>query len=93
MIPHSYCYGNNIYDILHKSSHVQISVSEAAKLLLTNSTQELEEFASGRKWQQDMEGQFFVFAQEEKKEDLHFVRNPTLIQQALGYVRELEKIV
>ena len=71
----------------------QISVSEAAKLLLTNSAQELEEFASGRKWQQDMEGQFFVFAQEEKKEDLHFVRNPTLIQQALGYVRELEKIV
>ena len=82
-----------IYTNILTHDVIQISVSEAAKLLLTNSAQELEEFASGRKWQQDMEGQFFVFAQEEKKEDLHFVRNPMLIQQALGYVRELEKIV
>ena len=76
----------------HTHTH-KISVSEAAKLLLTNSDQELTDFAATRKWQQDMDGQFFVFAQEEKKEDLHFVRNCTLIQQALGYVRELEKIV
>lgn len=68
-------------------------MSEASKLLLTNSEKELAEFASRHGWQQDMDGQFFVFAQEEKKEDLHFVRNCTLIQQALGYVRELEKIV
>ena len=68
-------------------------MSEASKLLFTDSEKELAEFAGRRGWQQDMGGQFFIFAQEEKKEDLHFVRNCTLIQQALGYVRELEKIV
>ncbi len=53
----------------------------------------LLDYATKRGWQQDPSGQAFLFAKDETKEDLHFVRNSQLISQALGYARELEKIV
>ena len=63
------------------------------KTLMIDSPELLMAYATRRNWQQDSSGQFFVFARDETKEDLHFVRNSTLISQALGYARELEKIV
>ena len=62
-------------------------------MLLVSSEEELVDYATKRDWKQDQSGQFFVFRQEEKKEDLHFIRNSELVCQALGYARELEKIV
>ncbi len=70
-----------------------MSVKEAARILMMESDQELVEFAAQRKWDKDASGHFFVFSQEESKEDLHFIRNSLLICQGLGYARELEKIV
>lgn len=71
----------------------QISVNEASKMLLMDSPDQLAQFASQRKWLKDSMGEWFVFSQEEKKEDLHFIKNSLLITQGLGYARELEKIV
>lgn len=62
-------------------------------MLMTESPAMLIEYAARRGWQQDPSGQAFLFAKDETKEDLHFVRNNQLISQALGYARELEKIV
>ena len=72
---------------------VQVSVAEAAKMLLIESPPALVEYAAKRSWVYDPTNQFFVFTRDEKNEDLHFVRNTQLISQALGYARELEKIV
>lgn len=62
-------------------------------MLLIESQPKLVEYAANRNWTADPTNQFFVFARDDKKEDLHFVRNTKLISQALGYARELEKIV
>ena len=62
-------------------------------MLLIESPPALVEYAAKRNWVHDPTNQFFVFARDEKNEDLHFVRNTQLISQALGYARELEKIV
>ena len=70
-----------------------MSVAEAIKLLLMDSPEQLAQFASKRHWLRDTTGQWFIFSQEEKKEDTHFIRNNLLISQGLGYARELEKIV
>lgn len=70
-----------------------MSVGEAAKMLLVDSEQQLAQFAKQRNWNKDENGMWFVFSQEEKKEDRHFIKNDLLISQGLGYVRELEKIV
>lgn len=70
-----------------------MSVGEAAKILLTDSAEQLTQFAEQRKWLRDSSGQWFVFSQDEKKEDTHFIKNSLLISQGLGYARELEKIV
>ena len=74
-----------------EKAYTQLSVTEATKMLMCESPQELEAYVEERGWV--CEGEFFLFAQEEKKEELHFVRNSLLISQALGYARELEKIV
>ena len=74
-----------------EKAYTQLSVAEATKMLMCESPQELESYVEDRGWV--CEGEFFLFAQEEKKEELHFVRNSLLISQALGYARELEKIV
>ncbi len=58
-----------------------------------DSFEELQAFVTARGWQQSESKGAFVFGQEEKKEELHFVRNSVLICQSLGYARELEKIV
>ena len=68
-------------------------MDEAGKMLLMDSIEPLTQFASQRKWARDTNGEWFVFSQEEKKEDLHFIKNSLLISQELGYARELEKIV
>ena len=60
-------------------------------MLMCESPKELESYITERGWV--LQGEFFLFAQEERKEELHFVRNNVLISQALGYARELEKIV
>lgn len=70
-----------------------MSVSEAAKMLLMDSPDQLAGFADQRTWLMDPSGQWFRFSQQEKKEDLHFIKNNLLISQGLGYARELEKIV
>lgn len=62
-------------------------------MLLMESPDQLAQFSSQRKWLRDTTGEWFVFSQEMKKEELHFIRNSTLISQGLGYARELEKIV
>jgi len=74
-----------------EKAYTQISVTEAAKMLMCESPKELESYITERGWV--LQGEFFLFAQEERKEELHFVRNNVLISQALGYARELEKIV
>ena len=76
-----------------EKAYTQVSVSEVAKMLVIESTEELEGYVSARGWHLDPSREFFVFAQEAKKEDLHFVRNSMLICQSLSYARELEKIV
>lgn len=70
-----------------------MSVAEATKMLLMDSPEQLAQFSDRRHWLRDTTGQWFVFSQEQKKEDTHFVRNDLLISQGLGYARELEKIV
>lgn len=70
-----------------------MSVVEATKMLLMDSTEQLVQFSEQRGWRRDETGQWFVFSQEEKKEDTHFIKNDLLISQGLGYARELEKIV
>ena len=65
-------------------------VEEAARMLKVDSAQQ---FAQQRNWQRDPTGQHFIFSQEKKNEDLHFIKNSVLICQGLGYARELEKIV
>lgn len=70
-----------------------MSANEAGKMLLMESTEQLAEFAAGRKWEKDDTGEWFEFSQEQKQEDRHFIRNSLLIRQGLGYARELEKIV
>jgi hypothetical protein len=62
-------------------------------MLLMESPDQLTEFARRREWLVDSTGEWLVFSQEEKKEELHFIKNNTLISQGLGYARELEKIV
>lgn len=62
-------------------------------MLLMESADQLTQFASQRNWRTNPTGEWFVFSQEEKKEDLHFIKNSLLIRQELGYARELEKIV
>ena len=76
-----------------EKAYTQISVMEAAKMLMFESSEEFEGYVSARGWKLDERRGFFVFAQEEKKQELHFVRNSVLICQSLGYARELEKIV
>ena len=70
-----------------------MSVAEAIKMLLMDSPEQLTRFSSRRHWLRDATGQWFVFSQEDKKEDTHFIKNDLLISQGLGYARELEKIV
>ena len=70
-----------------------MSSSEAGKMLLMESSQQLSDFAAERKWVRDDSGEWFEFLQEKKKEDGHFIKNSLLIRQGLGYARELEKIV
>lgn len=62
-------------------------------MLLMESPDQLAQFSSQRKWLRDATGEWFIFSQEVKKEELHFIRNSVLISQGLGYARELEKIV
>lgn len=76
-----------------EKAYTKVSITEAAKLLMVDSQEELVSYASQRNWQQDMNGEFFIFDPEKKQEELHFVKNTMLICQALGYARELEKIV
>jgi len=72
---------------------LQMMIDEAAKVLMFDSLELLLPFAEGRGWIRDSSGKFFTFSQEKRKEDLHFINNPNLICQELGYARELEKIV
>ena len=76
-----------------EKAYRQVPVSEAGKMLMIDSLEKLHEYTSSRKWKLDSGAQYFIFDQEEMKEKLHFVRNKGLIQQSLGYARELEKIV
>lgn len=76
-----------------ESAYSQISAVEATRMLLVETEEDLASFVSARGWQKDASGSSFVFAQEELKEELHFVKNATLICQSLGYARELERIV
>lgn len=86
----------SIFIVLYLKSLVlwlQISVGEAARMLLLDSPEQLAEFSAQRNWLRDATEQWFVFSQEVKKEDTHFIKNSLLISQELGYARELEKIV
>ena len=76
-----------------ESAYSQISVVEATKMLLVESAEELTDLACHRAWLKDPSGECFVFAREELKEELHFVKNTMLICQSLGYARDLERIV
>ena len=81
---------NEIASCVEKA-YVRISVPEAAKVLMVEPAQ-LEQYARERQWTLSEDGHYFVFSQQEKKER-HFVQNQLLIQEYLGYARELEKIV
>ncbi len=76
-----------------EKAYTKVSVAEAAKVLMFDSFEELHAYVTARGWQQNESGEFFIFGLEEKKEELHFVRNSVLVCQSLGYARELEKIV
>ncbi len=75
------------------SSFFKMLIEEASKVLMFDSVEKLVSFAEGRGWTRDPSGMYFTFSQEKRKEDLHFINNPNLIRQELGYARELEKIV
>ena len=83
---------NEIASCMEKA-YVRISVVEAAKVLMIDSEGQLEEHVREREWKMSDDGQYLVFSQPDKKETLHFVKNQLLIQEYLGYARELEKIV
>lgn len=76
-----------------EKAYTRISAQEAAKVLMVESSAQLEEYVREREWTVSEDGAHFVFSQQEKKEKLHFVQNQLLIQECLGYARELEKIV
>ena len=83
---------NEIASCIEKA-YEKISVVEAAKVLMIESGEQLDQYVREREWAVSEDGQFFVFSQQQKKETLHFVKNQLLIQEYLGYARELEKIV
>ena len=83
---------NEIASCIEKA-YLRISVVEAAKVLMVESEEELEEFVRGRDPKWVVSDGHFVFSQQESKEKLHFVQNQLLIKEYLGYARELEKIV
>ena len=83
---------NEIASCIEKA-YTRISATEAAKVLMMYSQQELDEYVRERGWVMSEDGDCFVFEQEEKKEKLHFVKNHLLIEEYLSYARELEKIV
>ena len=82
---------NEIASCVEKA-YTSISVPEAGKMLMMESQEQLETYVGERGWTVS-EGGAFVFSQQEKKEELHFVRNELLIRECLSYARELEKIV
>ena len=83
---------NEIASCIEKA-YGKISVAEAAKVLMIESEDQLEQYVREREWAMSEDRNFFVFPRQEKKETLHFVQNQLLIQEYLGYARELEKIV
>ena len=83
---------NEIASCMEKA-YTSISVQEAAKMLMMDSRDNLEEYVQQRGWTTDEGRSSFIFPQKEKKEELHFVQNKVLISECLSYARELEKIV
>ena len=83
---------NEIASCIEKA-YGRISVREAAKVLMIESEDQLEPYSREREWAVSSDRMYFVFSQQDKKETLHFVKNQLLIQEYLGYARELEKIV
>ncbi|XP_047133009.1 26S proteasome non-ATPase regulatory subunit 8 isoform X1 [Hydra vulgaris] len=73
-----------------EKSYSHISTKEACRMLFFDKEVDLTNYAATRKWEKDLSKNYFF---ETKQQTNHEIPSVKLIEQFLGYAKELERIV